>query len=104
MARSVLDGLTGTAADLVQLGWGKAFLLDFDGGKGGQRGAERLSGVVGRRKTVGHGMVLRIGGKTRVTGLSRADELSPRPQFILRVWPSTMQIAVAMPRTRRARQ
>jgi hypothetical protein len=57
IAGGVSDRLTGPTADLVQLGRGKAFFLEFDGGKGGQRGAERLGAVVGRRGGIGHGAV-----------------------------------------------
>src|SRR5215207_3223782 len=58
MARSVLDGLTGSAANLVQLGRREVFLPSFDGGNGGQRSAERLGAVVRRRSAIRHGAVL----------------------------------------------
>jgi hypothetical protein len=40
MTCGVLDGLTGPATDLVQLGWREAFRVSFDGGNGGQCGTE----------------------------------------------------------------
>src|SRR5829696_1864019 len=77
MARSVLDGLTGVAANLVQLGRREVFLPSFEGGNGGQRSAERLGDVVRRRNAIRHGAVLQARAYSqRVRWI-----MSARPKF-----------------------